>query len=76
MQDGDKHIFSRFPVDALPDELRVGFEREAFVRVIIEREAAAVTAPLTSFIGSGKGVYAQPEEAIKTLRDIRNEWEN
>lgn len=70
-----KHIYEAFPAEKLPKELREGLPLKAYVRITIEMrcEQEAVT-DLISFIGAAPGVYSKPEEAVETIRALRDEW--
>ena len=69
-------VVEHYPVDKLPDDLRQGLESGELVRITVEREFNPhnTDRSLTSFVGSAKGIYATPEEAVAAIRALRDEW--
>ena len=56
--------------------VRLPDDPDAPVTVVITSEdAARGVAPLTSYIGSGRGAYRSPTEVDEYLRRSRDEWE-
>jgi hypothetical protein len=78
MTEQKKIVTEHFPVDRLPEELRRGIESGRMVRVVVEAEAEVEPAriPLVDLIGSAKGLYASPEEAVAYIRALRDEWDD
>ncbi len=75
MGETKKIVVDDFPVERLPEELRLGIESGQMVRVTVETvapEDAAQPGPLTSFFGAGKGCYSE-EEAVTFIRQLRDE---
>ena len=67
-------VVRNFPAEKLPEELRDGIDPKAKVHVTVraDEKLPAETAPsLVSLIGSGRGVYASPDEALKYIRELR-----
>ena len=73
----DRHVMHHFPVAKLPPELRNGFKSDAFVHVtVVEEKEEKNLLSLRSLIGSGKGAYPTPEDAVSEIRKLRNEWDD
>ena len=70
-----KIVVENYPADSLPEDLRRGLESKAFVRVTVESQDRGRPKPLASFIGSAKGCYPTPHDAIDAIRSLRDEWE-
>lgn len=75
MTERAKIVVEDYPVSRLPDELRRGLDRDGVAKITIEAEAALQPRSLRSFIGSGRGVYSSPAEAVGFVRRLRDEWE-
>jgi hypothetical protein len=78
MGETKKIVIESNPVEELPEELRRGLESGQMVRVTVESPADDEQLPppkLTSLVGSARGVYASPEEAVAAIRALRDEWE-
>jgi hypothetical protein len=74
MTEQKKIVTEHYPVDQLPEELRRGIESGQMVRVVVEAEFdLPQKRSLRSFLGSGKGLYASPEEAVAEIRKLRDE---
>jgi len=74
MTEQKKIVTEHFPVDRLPDELRRGIESGQMVRVVVEAEAEPPKPrPLRAFLGSGKGIYPTPADAVAEIRKLRDE---
>ena len=71
-----KIVTEHYPVDRLPEELRRGIESGQMVRVVVEAEEEPTRVPLVDLIGSAKGLYASPEEAVAFIRALRDEWDD
>lgn len=72
----EKHVVDNYPADKLPPELREGLEPGARVKVTVEAKETARTVPkLSELMGSAKGAYATPEEAVDFIRKLRDEWD-
>lgn len=70
-----KIIIDSYPAEKLPEDLRRQISAKT-VRITMETEETAVPRkPLSSYVGAGKGLYATPEEALKAIRSLRDEWE-
>jgi hypothetical protein len=76
MTEQKKIVTEHFPVDRLPEELRRGIESGRMVRVVVEAEVEPTRVPLVDLIGSAKGLYASPEEAVAFIRALRDEWDD
>jgi hypothetical protein len=76
MTEQKKIVTEHFPVDRLPEELRRGIESGRMVRVVVEAEVEPARIPLVDLIGSAKGLYASPEEAVAYIRALRDEWDD
>lgn len=70
-----KIVTENYPAHKLPEDLRRGLEDLASVRVTVETEDVDRPTPLTSFIGSAKGCYHSPSDAVSGIRSLRDEWE-
>ena len=46
-----------------------------FAEAPLQPANADVGQSLSSFVGSAKGAYASPEEAVDFIRQLRDEWE-
>ena len=68
-----------FPAEKLPEELRGDIDPKAKVHVTVradeELPAESAMPSLVSLIGSARGVYASPDEALDYVRRLRDEWE-
>ncbi len=75
MTEMKKIVTEHFPVDRLPEELRRGIESGQMVRVVVEMEVepTARKRSLRSFLGSGKGAYPTPNDAVSSIRALRDE---
>lgn len=73
----EKIVVEHYPVDRLPVDLRRGLSSGQSVRVTVETETElkSAIAPLASFIGVGQGIYSDPEAAVRSIRQLRDEWE-
>ena len=72
----ERTIVESFPVDELPEKLRVGLEAGGAVRIIFEPKSNLEPLPsLASYIGTARGVYASPEDVLAEIRKLRDEWE-
>lgn len=72
-----KIVVEHYPVDRLPEELRLGLEDARDVTITIEApsaEAVEKRPPLASLLGKGRGVYQTPEQADAAVRALRDEW--
>ena len=59
----------------LPKHLRHGLDAAMRVRVTVEPEPDIPNPlPLRQLMGSAKGAYATPEEAVSFIRALRDEW--
>jgi hypothetical protein len=71
-----KIIVENYPAHKLPEDLRRQLGSEGTVKVTVERsEPQNLRRPLSEYVGAGKGLYATPEEALKAIRSLRDEWE-
>jgi hypothetical protein len=75
MSEKQKIIVENYPVEKLPEDLRRGMEQLGKVRVTVETANSDREKPLAAFVGSAKGCYATPEEAVSAVRSLRDEWE-
>ena len=55
--------------------MRVPDDPDAPVTVAILPGASTVIRPLTSFLGTGRGVFGSPEETDRHIRQSRDAWE-
>ena len=74
MPESAKIVIDHYPADKLPEDIRRLVDTKN-VRLTIEAEDLPEDRSLRSFIGAGKGVYASPEQAVATIRHVRDEWE-
>lgn len=70
-----KIVIEHYPAHKLPEELRRGIAPKDNVRVTVESEDVDQPTPLTSFIGSAKGCYLSPDDAVTGIRSLRDDWE-
>ncbi len=80
-----KHVYDNYPAEKLPKDLRNGLKRGERVRVIVEameqrgRSHAASEnggkRHLRAFWGAGRGLYNGSDDAVASIRALRNEWE-
>lgn len=75
MSEKRKIIVEDYPVEKLPEDLRRGIEQLGKVRVTVETANTDRGKPLASFVGSARGCYATPEDAVSAIRSLRDEWE-
>lgn len=75
MPETRKIVIEHYPAHKLPEDLRRGLEELGHVRVTVESEDVDRPTPLTSFIGSAKGCYLSPKDAVTGIRSLRDEWE-
>lgn len=68
-------VVDNYPAQSLPEDLRRGLGDEALVRVTVEAKDIEKAIPLTSFVGSAKGCYPKPEDAVDAIRGLRDEWQ-
>ena len=72
-------VVRNYPAERLPEELRGDIDPRAMVHVTVradeELPAGTAVPSLVSLIGSGRGVYASPDEALDYVRRLRDEWE-
>ena len=61
-------------VEVISDELPEG--RRAEVIVLLASESAPSPRRLTDFLGAGRGLYSDPEDADRSLRRERDAWES
>ena len=70
------------PVEELPEIVRRSIEggSPAQVRVTVEFDAqdlaAAPRRSLSSFVGTGRGLFDTPEQATAFIRELRDEWDD
>ncbi len=71
-----KIVVENYPAHKLPDDLRRQIGAVETVKVTVESvETPKARRPLSDYVGAGKGLYATPEEALKAIRSLRDEWE-
>lgn len=70
-----KQTIEHFPVSQLPEALRGGFGTGGYVRVTVETETEDEKQSLLSFLGGCRGLYPTPEDAVNSIRKLRDEWE-
>lgn len=70
-----KVVTDNYPAEKLPEELRRSIEAGQKVRVTVEAEERNELPPLHELMGSAKGLFATPEEAVTFIRELRDEWE-
>ncbi len=71
-----KIVVENYPAHKLPDDLRSQIGSGETVTITVESTAPQkARRPLSEYVGAGKGVYATPEEALKAIRSLRDEWE-
>jgi hypothetical protein len=71
-----KIVVENYPAHMLPEDLRGQLGSEGTVKVTVERsEPQKARRPLSEYVGAGKGLYATPEDALKAIRSLRDEWE-
>jgi hypothetical protein len=76
MGETKKIVVDHYPVERLPQELRAGLEAGQIVTVTVEGAEEAATAPaLATYVGTAKGAYTTPEDALAHIRRMRDEWE-
>ncbi len=75
MSETRKIVVENYPAHKLPEDLRRGLDQHGNVRITVEPAESAHKRPLASFVGSGKGCYPTPDDAIAAIRTLRDEWE-
>lgn len=71
-----KIVVENYPAHKLPEDLRRQIGDDETVKITVESiETPKVRRPLSDYVGAGKGIYATPEEALKAIRSLRDEWE-
>ena len=76
MGETKKIVVVGFPVEKLPEELRVRFDPNAPVKITVEQGSdfeAPASRTMRSFFGSGPGLYESPEEVVAFIRKLRDE---
>lgn len=68
-----KIVVENYPAHKLPEDLRRGLDQHGNVRVTVEPADSEHKKPLASFVGSGKGCYQAPDDAIAAIRTLREE---
>jgi hypothetical protein len=69
-----------YPASRLPAELRQGIAEGAFVNITVEADTAAAPSreqflkALRRDVPAGKGVSV--EDAVRRIRDLRDEWDD
>ena len=74
MSDASKIVVENYPVNRLPEELQQRVGRDKVARVTIEAVRDMPDRDLVSFVGSGRGQYPTPEDALAAIRTLRDEW--
>ena len=70
-----KIVREHFPADRLPAELREGLAPDARVTVTIEAEVPpAKVMTLEEMFALRREVFSSPEEAVRHVRALRDEW--
>ena len=69
-----KIVRDHYPAAKLPDDLRGAIDPKVSVRVVVETEEHRKVSAFSDLVGSGRGVYKSPEEALDTVRRLREEW--
>lgn len=79
----NKIVREHYPVEKLPDDLRVGLEAYRTVRIVIEEEnnLKGPATPAETVAAIRKFRAANPErenldESVARIRDLRNEWDD
>ncbi len=83
----NKIVIEHYPVSRLPEDLRAGLETAGSVRVTVESEAAAdkrprgpsiaeLAAQLKALSEDPTRVITTPEEAVRRIRELRDEWDD
>jgi hypothetical protein len=79
----NKIVLEHYPVEKLPEDLRVGLDAYRTVRVIIEEEANSkgLATPAETVAAIRKFRAENPErenldESVARIRDLRNEWDD
>jgi hypothetical protein len=78
MGDMTKIVTEHVRVSELPMHLRGGLPADALVKVTVEAEPMAEPAKprrsLASFVGSAPGRYPNPDDIVKEVSELRDEW--
>jgi hypothetical protein len=78
MGDMNKIVTEHVRAADLPAHVRGGLPDNALVKVTVEAEPAASTATsrraLASFVGSAPGRYPNPDDIVKEISELRDEW--
>jgi hypothetical protein len=72
-----KVVRDHYLAERLPEELRGEIDPKALVRVVVETEEMEKMEGMvkpSDLIGSGRGIYRSPEEALEVIRRLREEW--
>lgn len=79
----NKIVLEHYPVEKLPEDLRVGLEPYRTVRVVIEQEASpgqrATPAETVAAIRKFRAENKERENldaAVADIRELRNEWDD
>lgn len=75
----NKIIRKHYPASKLPHELRGDIPENSFVEVIVEEEPRGSNSPMDSLRALLKGLPKQKvseADAVKRIRDLRNEWDD
>jgi hypothetical protein len=70
-------VTEHFPAERLSAELREGIAADRPVRVTVEvePEVALPVADVLAMFGIGRGAYPDAVSAVKTIRELRDEWQ-
>jgi hypothetical protein len=78
----NKIVLEHYPVEKLPEDMRVGLDGYQTVRVVIEQEANSkrLATPAETVAAIRKFRAENPErenldEAVAGIRNLRNEWD-
>jgi hypothetical protein len=74
MSKHSKIVVEHYPVRRLPEELQSGLDRDQLAKVTIEVSGEEETNSLKSYVGSARGVYRTPDDALDAIREQRDGW--
>jgi hypothetical protein len=74
----NKIVRERYPASQLPDDLRVGLDSKAHVRVTIEQESPVSedASRLRAMLVAARRASPADDDPVSRIRKLRDEWDD